>query len=155
MNVRIDYNKVSPAAVQALLQVEAYIAKSGLPRPLVELIKLRASFLNGCAYCIDMHWKDARAAEVSEQRLYGLAAWRESPYYEPHERAALAWTDALTLITDGHAPDSVYHELKSHFDEQQIIDLSVAIGMINLWNRLAIGMRAPAGTYRARTLKHG
>ncbi|MEY4582024.1 MAG: hypothetical protein RL701_6727 [Pseudomonadota bacterium] len=150
MNARIDYRQVAPTALKALQQVEIYIAGCGLPKPLIELVKLRASLLNGCAFCIDMHWKDARAAGETEQRLYGLSAWSESPYYEASERAALAWTDALTNITAGHAPDVVYNELRTQFDEKQIVDLSVVIGMINLWNRLALGVRTPAGHYRPR-----
>jgi AhpD family alkylhydroperoxidase len=153
METRIEYAKVSPAAVQALYHVETYLAKSGLPKSMVHLIKLRASQINGCAFCIDMHWKDARADGETEQRLYGLDAWRESPYYEPQERAALAWTESLTRITEGHAPDSVYAELRAHFDEKQSVDLSVAIGMINLWNRLALAMRVPVGVYQPRKVR--
>jgi AhpD family alkylhydroperoxidase len=152
METRIEYAKVAPAAIQALQQVETYVARAGLPKALLELIKLRASQINGCAFCIDMHWKDARAHGESEQRLYGLSAWREAPYYEPSERAALAWTEALTLVTDGHVPDAAYAEVRAHWDDKQIVDLSVAIGMINLWNRLAIAVRSPAGTYQPRKL---
>jgi len=152
METRIEYAKVAPAAVQALIHVETYLAKSGLPKSLTELVKLRASQINGCAFCIDMHWKDARAHGETEQRLYGLSAWREAPYYEPNERAALAWTEALTLITEGHAPDSVYEEVRRHFDDKQTVDLSIAIGMINLWNRLALAVRVPAGSYQPRKL---
>jgi AhpD family alkylhydroperoxidase len=114
----------------------------------VHLIKMRASQINGCAYCIDMHSKDARAAGETEQRLYALDAWREAPFYTDRERAALAWTEALTLIREGHAPDGVYEQVRQHLAEDELVALSVAIATINAWNRLAIGLRAVPGTYR-------
>jgi AhpD family alkylhydroperoxidase len=115
---------------------------------LIELVKMRASQINGCAYCLDMHSKDALAQGETAQRLIGLDAWREAPYYTPRERAALAWTEALTRVGDTHAPDDVYDELKPHFTEAEIVALTFAIVAINAWNRLAIGFRAPAGTYQ-------
>ena len=112
------------------------------------MIKLRASQVNGCAYCIDMHWKDLRAIGESEQRLYGLDAWRESPYYSDRERAALAWTEAVTLITEGHVPDAVYQEVRPHFSDKELADLTLAVATINAWNRLAIASRTEAGKYQ-------
>ena len=111
------------------------------------MVKLRASQMNGCAYCIDMHWKDARAAGESEQRLYGLDAWREASYYTDRERAALEWTEALTNITDGHVPDAVYDAVRGHFSDKELADLTWAVAAINAWNRVAIAFRSEAGTY--------
>ena len=147
MKQRIDYQTVAPEALQGMLATEKYLARSPLGHPLIHVIKLRASQMNGCAYCIDMHWKDARAAGETEQRLYGLDAWRESPYYTDRERAALAWTEALTNITDGHAPDAVYEHVKSHLSEREIADLTIAVAQINAWNRIAISMRTEPGSY--------
>jgi len=147
MEPRIDYSKLTPAAYKALSSLEVYLHRCGLDAKLMHMVKLRASQINGCAFCIDMHWKDARAAGETEQRLYGLSAWRESPYYTPRERAALAWTEALTLMSETHAPDDVYEELRAHFSEKEIADLTWVIAAINAWNRMAIGMRAVPGTY--------
>ncbi len=130
--------------------LESYVRNSGLERSLLELVKLRASQINGCAYCIDMHTKDARAAGESEQRLYALSAWRETPFYTDRERAALKWTETVTLISDGHAPDEVYEEARRHFSEQELVDLTLAIVAINGWNRLAISFRAVPGTYQPK-----
>jgi AhpD family alkylhydroperoxidase len=121
---RIDGAKLAPGGYKAMLGLEAYLHECGLEILLLHLIKLRASQINGCAYCIDMHWKDARSVGDSEQRLYSLDAWRESPYYSERERAALAWTEAVTLITDGHAPDQVYEEVRRHFSEKELADLN-------------------------------
>jgi len=148
MKPRIEGAKVAPGAYHAMLGLEAYLHQSGLEIPLLHLIKLRASQLNGCAYCIDMHWKDLRAVGENEQRLYGLDAWRESPYYTDRERAALAWTEAVTLITDGHVSDEVYEEVRPNFSEKELADLTFAIATINAWNRLAISLRAEAGKYQ-------
>ena len=143
------FNSASaPEAFRALGSLELYLKKCGLEHGLLHMIKLRASQLNGCAYCIDMHWKDARAAGESEQRLYGLDAWEESPYYNDRERAALAWTESVTRLSDGHAPDSVYDTLRSHFTEKEIVDLTWAVAAINAWNRVVIASRSKAGTYR-------
>ncbi|MDO9707755.1 carboxymuconolactone decarboxylase family protein [Paracraurococcus lichenis] len=142
MHPRIDYAAVSPKLLQAMLGLEKAVASSGLERPLLELVKMRASQINGCAYCLDMHARDARKAGETEARLYLLNAWREAPHYTPRERAALAWTEALTRVADTHAPDADYEALKAHFSEEEIVRLSFAIVAINGWNRLAIGFRA-------------
>jgi len=138
---RLNANHAAPDAVAALRGVEAYLQRCGLERSLIELVKMRASQINGCSYCLDMHSRDARAAGETEQRLYLLDGWRESPLYSARERAALAWTEALTRVADTHAPDDDYAAARRAFDDQQLTDLTVLIGMINLWNRLAIGFR--------------
>ncbi len=148
MQPRLDYRKVSPGALQAMLGLEAYLAKCSLEHSLLYLIKMRASQINGCAYCLDMHSKDARAEGETEQRLYALEAWRETPFYSPCERAALAWTEALTLISETHAPDEVFREVRAQFSEQEVADLTLAIVAINGWNRIAIGFRTEVGTYQ-------
>ncbi|MGC4017592.1 MAG: carboxymuconolactone decarboxylase family protein [Luteolibacter sp.] len=142
MQPRFDYSKADPAGYQAVLKLEMHIRNSGIDPTLWELVKLRASQINGCAYCIDMHSKEARGKGETEQRIYLLNAWRESPLYTDAERAVLAWTEAVTLISQTHAPDEVYEELARHFSEEQITQITIAIGMINLWNRLAISFRA-------------
>lgn len=144
---RLDYTKASPEAVQAMYGLERVIRTSGLDPKILELVKTRASQLNGCAFCIDMHTKDARAHGETEQRLYGLSAWRETPFYSEKERAALAWTEALTNIQQGHAPDEVYAEVRAHFEEKELLFLTLAITTINAWNRIAIGFRVPPGSY--------
>jgi AhpD family alkylhydroperoxidase len=138
---RLLPREIAPDGYATLRGVEDYIQRSGLPPLLIELVKMRASQINGCAYCLDMHSKDARKRGETEQRLYLLNAWRESPLYSPKERAALAWTEALTLVATTHAPDSDYEGLRKHFTDKEIVDLTILVGMINLWNRLAIGMR--------------
>ena len=148
MEPRIDTAKVDPKAYQAMYALETYVRHSGLEQPLLELIKMRASQINGCAYCLDMHSKDARAAGETEQRLYGLNAWEESPFYSERERAALAWTEAVTLVSQGHVPDEVYEKVKKQFSEKEIVALTMAVAAINAWNRLAISLRAVAGTYQ-------
>lgn len=148
MEIRFNYAKSSPGAVKAMLDMERYLHGCGLEETLLHMIKLRASQINGCAYCLDMHWKDARALGETEQRLYSLDAWRECPYYTDRERAALAWTEALTLITQGHAPDAVYEQARAHFSEKELSDLTFAVTTINAWNRLAISSRAEPGTYK-------
>lgn len=139
---RLSIPKTTPEGYAALTAVETYIQHSRLPASLVDLMKMRASQINGCAFCLDMHSKDARKLGETEQRLYLLNAWRESPIYTPAERAALAWTEALTLVAETHAPDADYELLQKHFSAKEIADLTILIGMINLWNRVAIGMRA-------------
>ncbi|HZS87975.1 MAG TPA: carboxymuconolactone decarboxylase family protein [Chloroflexota bacterium] len=151
MEPRIDYGTIAPGAMQAMRGLETYVRQCGLEASLLELVRLRASQLNGCAYCIDMHTKDARAAGESEQRLYALTAWRETPFYSERERAALAWTEAITLISWEHAPDEVYGQARAHFSEKELVDLTMAIITINGWNRLAIGFRTVPGTYRPAT----
>ena len=149
MAVRINAAEVAPGAYQAMRCLEQYVSQSGLERSLLELVKTRASQVNGCAFCLDMHTKDARAAGESEQRLYALSAWREAPFFTPRERAALAWTEAVTLVHQGHVPDEVYHEARTHFTEKELVDLTLAVVAINGWNRLAISFRyPPPGSYQ-------
>ena len=148
MSERINYAKVTPEGYRAMSGLERYVRGSGLEPSLLELVKLRASQINGCAYCIDMHWKDARARGESEQRLYGLMAWRESPYYTERERAALAWTEAVTLIADSHVPDELYEQVRQSFNETELANLTFALVAINGWNRLAISLRTEPGTYQ-------
>src|SRR6185369_11866721 len=148
MTQRIDYGKVSPGALNAMYGLEKYLLKSSLEHSLRELVKMRASLINGCAYCIDMHSKDARAAGETEQRLYGLSAWRETPFYTDRERAALAWTEALTLVAETHVPDEVFEQARQHFSEQELVDLTMAVVAINGWNRIAISLRMEPGTYQ-------
>ncbi len=148
MQPRIDYRKFAQGALNPIFALEKYIAESGLEPKLVHLVKMRASQINGCAYCLDMHSIDARAAGETEQRLYTLDAWRETPFFTDRERAALAWTEAVTLIAQTHAPDDVYADLQKQFTEKEIVDLTFVVGTINLWNRLAISTRAVPGHYK-------
>ena len=148
MEARIDYLKVNRGLYHAMLGLEQYLHQCSLEQPLLNLIKLRSSQLNGCAYCIDMHWKDLRSTGEPEQRLYGLDAWEESPYYSDRERAALAWTEAVTNIQDGHAPDDVYDQVRKQFTEAELADLTFAIATINSWNRLSIAARTVPGAYQ-------
>ena len=142
MKPRMNFYKAAPETINALVAVENQIKASGLEQSLIELVKTRASQINGCAYCIDMHTADARKHGETEQRLYLLNAWRESPLYSDRERAALAWTEAVTLISETHAPDDVYNEVRAHFSEAETVNLTMLIGAINAWNRLAIAFRA-------------
>jgi AhpD family alkylhydroperoxidase len=139
---RLDFRATAPQASAAVSAVERYIQSCGLEKSLIELVKMRASQINGCAYCLDMHSRDARHHGETEQRLYVLTAWRESPLYSPRERAALAWTECLTKVATEGAPDDAYAALEAHFSPKEIVEVSILIGLINLWNRLAIGMRA-------------
>jgi AhpD family alkylhydroperoxidase len=148
MNTRISYKNVDPKAPQLLLAVEAHIRASKLESKLLHLVKMRASQINGCAFCLDMHSKDARADGESEQRLYSLDAWHEAPYYNDRERAALEWTEAVTTLSNGHAPDSVFEKVRAHFREDEIVALTLSIAMINAWNRLNVAFRTEAGGYR-------
>jgi len=148
MKQRIDWKTVAPNGYAAQLGLETYARRSGLERTLLELVKTRASQINGCANCLDMHTKDARANGESEQRLHVLAAWREAPFYSDRERAALAWTEAVTRMAEGGVPDEVYAEARRHFDEKALVDLTLAIVAINGWNRLAVAFRTPAGSYQ-------
>ena len=154
MKPRLEYYKVAPGAFDAMLQIQKYVDNSGLERSLMELVKMRASQINGCAYCIDMHSKDARTLGETEQRLYGLNAWHESPFYTDRERAALAWTEAITRISETQAPDEVYEEARKQFNEKELVDLTMVIIAINGWNRLAIGFRSVAGTYQPAKHNH-
>jgi AhpD family alkylhydroperoxidase len=131
-----------------MLGLEKYLHDCGLEVPLLHLVKLRASQINGCAYCLDMHWKDLRAVGENEQRLYSLDAWEESPYYTDRERAALLWTDTVTRVAATHVPDEVYEKVKPHFTEKELADLTLAVATINAWNRLAISARTTPGTYQ-------
>jgi len=148
MKSRIDFSKLNPKVMQALLGLGAFVHDSGLDQKLLHLVMLRASQINGCAYCLDMHSKDARADGETEQRLYGLDAWRESPYYSPKERAALAWTEAVTLVSQTRVPEEVYDEVKQQFSESDIVNLTVAVTTINTFNRLNVAFRTEAGGYR-------
>ncbi len=149
MQSRLDFPTAAPGAVKAMLGLQAYVAQSGLEPSLLELVKFRASQINGCAYCLDMHSKDARARGETEQRLYALNAWRETPFYTDRERAALAWTEAVTLVAHDHVPDSVYGEVRQHFTDQELVDLTLAAIAINGWNRLSIGFPNGAGNVPA------
>ncbi len=151
MKPRIDLTK-SPAALQGMFGLERQVRQAGFEHGLLDLVRMRASQINGCAFCLDMHSKDARAAGETEQRLYGLDAWREAPYYSARERAALEWTEALTLIAGSHAPDDVYERVRAQFSEEEIVNLSLAIVQINGWNRLSIGLRAVPGAYQPGSL---
>jgi AhpD family alkylhydroperoxidase len=153
MKRRLSYMKYAPKAIDAMRGLEEYVHASGLEAPLIELVKMRASQINGCAYCLDMHSKDARAAGETEQRLYLLSAWRESPMYTDRERAALEWTEAVTNVSRDNVPDAVYDAVRPHFSEQELVDLTVAIVAINGWNRFAISFRAEPGKYQPAAQK--
>lgn len=148
MEARIDYTKVNRGVFEALLGVEKYLRGCGLDAKLQDLIRLRASQINGCAYCIDMHWKDLRATGETEQRLYGLDAWEESPFYTDRERAVLAWTEAVTNLHEGHVPDSVYEQVRKFFNENELADLTLCVTSINSWNRMNIAARTVPGGYQ-------
>ncbi len=150
MKQRIDYKKVAPEAYKAMLGIEAYVRGSGLEHSLLELVKTRVSQINGCAHCLDMHTKDARAAGETEQRLYLLPAWREAPFYSDRERAALVWAEAVTQISTNDVSDELYAEVRRHFDEKALVDLTLAVVGINGWNRLAVPFRAETGSYQAK-----
>lgn len=151
MKARLNYGKAAPGVYTAMDALDQYVQDCGLERPLILLVQLRASQINGCAYCIDMHWKDLRAIGETEQRLYSLDAWRECPYYSERERAALAWTEAVTLISAGHAADEVYESVHRHFSEKELSDMTLVIAAINAWNRLSISARLVPGGYQPAT----
>ncbi len=148
MAPRLNYGKVAPGTYQAMDALDQYLQACDVERSLILLVQLRTSQINGCAYCLDMHWKDLRAVGEHEQRLYSLDAWRECPYYSDRERAALAWTEAVTLITDGGVADAVYDTVRPHFSEKELSDLTLAVAAINAWNRLSIAGRLTPGTYQ-------
>jgi AhpD family alkylhydroperoxidase len=148
MKARLDWLRAAPRAVRSMGTLQAYVDDCGLEHSLLELVKMRASQLNGCAYCLDMHSKDARAAGETEQRLYLLNAWREAPFYSERERAALEWTEALTQVADTHVPDEVYALARAHFSETELVNLTMAVVAINGWNRIAIAFRSEPGTYQ-------
>lgn len=145
--MRIDHGEVLPEATEAMSGLERVVRRSSLEPRLLELVKIRASQINGCAYCLDMHTKDARAIGEDEQRLQLVVAWREAPGFSPRERAALAWCEALTLLPETGAPDEAYEEVNRHFTPEEQVVLMLAVVAINGWNRLAVGFRTPAGTY--------
>ncbi len=148
MQPRLSYSKIAPGGYRAMSALEEYVRSSGLEPLLLELVRLRASQINGCAYCIDMHTKDARGAGESEQRLYLLSAWRESPFYSDRERAALEWTEAVTLVSETHVPDDVYERARTQFQPEELVNLTLAIAAINTWNRMSIAFRAVPGSYQ-------
>jgi AhpD family alkylhydroperoxidase len=150
MNARLEYASHSPAGFRAFLALNEFVEHCGLEPSLLELIKIRASQINGCAFCLDMHTIDARAAGESEQRIYLLDAWRESPFYSDRERAALAWTEAVTLVSETHVPDDVYEEVRRHFNEEELVNLTWAVVTINGWNRMAIAFRSQPGQYKGK-----
>ena len=147
MKLRLNYSQVEPKALKAMMELENYVAASELGLPLRELVKIRASQINGCAYCIDMHTKDARAEGETEQRIYALSAWRETPFFTERERAALEWTEALTLISEVEISNELYEKVSVYFTESEIIALSMTIVAINGWNRLAISFGTVPGSY--------
>src|ERR1700754_4851818 len=153
MQPRLNSMNASPAAYQAMLGLEGFVRKSGLEHSLLELVKMRTSQINQCAFCLDMHSKDARAAGETEQRLYTLNAWEETPFFTDRERAALAWTEAVTLVTKDHVPDAVYEEARKQFSEEELVNLTLAVVAINGWNRLSIAFRAVPGAYQPPTHK--
>ena len=148
MKPRIEYAKVAPDGYAAMLGLEKYARSSGLELSLLELVKVRASQINGCAYCLDMHTKDARAAGEKEQRLYAVAAWHEAPFFSERERAALAWTEAVTRVGETQVPDETYELARRQFGEKELVDLTLAIVAINGWNRIAVAFRSVPGSYR-------
>jgi AhpD family alkylhydroperoxidase len=151
MEPRLDFRKFNAEPLQALQSMEQYLGGCGLEHKFLHLLKLRASQINGCAYCIDMHSIDARAAGETEQRLYALNAWRETPFFTDRERAALAWMEAITLLAESHVPDNVYEDTRKHFSDQEIVDLTYLAATINAWNRLAVSLRSVPGRYRAKS----
>ena len=153
MEARFNFMKAAPGVYAAMRGMEHYLQECGLEQPLLHLIKLRASQINGCAYCLDMHWRDLQAIGEKAQRMYSLDGWRECPYYTERERAALAWTEAVTLISRDHAPDAVYEEVRAQFSEKEICDLTLAVAAINAWNRLAISSRTVPGGYQPQSAK--
>lgn len=148
MEPRLNYIKAAPDAYKAMAGLEQYVRQSGLEPSLLELVKTRASQINGCAFCLDMHTKDARAAGETEQRLYVLSAWRETPFFTERERAALAWTEIITRIAEAHVSDEAYAAVREHFDEKELVDLTLAITTINAWNRLSIAFGSVPGSYQ-------
>src|SRR5580698_6508876 len=154
MTARINLTHVTPGIIQAMLGLERQVRRAGFDQSLLELVRMRTSQINGCAYCLDMHSKDARANGESEQRLYSLNAWRETPFFTDRERAALQWTEAVTLVSHDHIPDPAYEEARKHFSEAELVNLTMAIVAINGWNRLAIGFRVVPGSYQPAKATH-
>ena len=150
MHARLESARKSPSGHRAFLALNQFVENCGLEHPLLELIKIRASQINGCAFCLDMHTVDARAAGESEQRIYLLDGWREAPFYSDRERAALRWTEAVTLVSETHVPDDVYEEARRHFSEEELVNLTWAVVTINGWNRMAIAFRSQPGNYKGK-----
>lgn len=148
MSARLRFPNASPDGYKALFQLEEFVEHCGLELSLIRLIQIRASQINGCAFCMDMHTKDARAEGETEQRLYLLAGWREASCYSERERAALEWTEAITLVAEGRVPDEVYERVRPHFTDEELANLTLAISTINVWNRLNVAFRTPAGSYQ-------
>lgn len=155
MKQRLNHTEVGQGALKAMFGLGAYLAKTGLEPSLLQLLDFRVSQINGCAYCLDMHSKDLRAGGESEQRLYLLDAWRETPFYTERERAALAWAEAVTLITEGHVPDEVYEQARGQFSEEELVNLTLAVVTINGWNRLNIAFRTTPGSYQPASARAG
>jgi len=153
MRLIIDNRKLPPGARNVMLELEEYLRTCGLPANLLHLIELRVSQINGCAYCIDMHAKELRAAGETEQRLYLLAAWRETPFYSDRERAALAWAEAVTLVAEGHVPDEVHEQAHNQFTDEELVNLTLAVVAINGWNRFSVAFRSVAGTYQPQQIQ--
>jgi AhpD family alkylhydroperoxidase len=154
MSARIDYRKVSPQAATAMAGLERFVRTSGLDPALVELVKLRASYINGCAYCVDVHTKDARVAGESAQRLHAIPVWRETPFFTPRERAALAWTESVTEVARTGVPDDAYEQARAEFSESELVALTMAIITINGWTRLAVSFRTEPGSYPPGADRH-
>ncbi len=150
MNARLNYIKAAPGVYEAMMRLGEYVDNCGLEPSLLLLVQTRASQINGCAYCLDMHTQDARAEGESEQRLYLLPAWREAPFYSERERAALEWTEAITLVANDHVPDEVYERVRPHFTDEELANLTMAINVINSWNRFNVAFRTPAGIYHRK-----
>ena len=153
MTSRLDLGATAPLGMKPRLDLTRYVDGCGLEHPLLELVKLRASYMNGCAYCVDMHTKDARADGETEQRIYAVPVWRETPFFSPRERAALAWTEAVTELGPHGVPDEVYAEASAHFAPKELADLTLAVISINAWNRVAVPFRAPVGSYKAGSVR--
>ena len=150
MEPRLNYGKVAPGATRAMMALENYVHESGLEQSLLELVKIRASQINGCAYCLDMHTKDARANGETEQRIYTVSAWRETPFFSDRERAALLWSETLTKLSQNDVPDEIFEAVHAHFSDEEMVNLTMAIIAINGWNRLAVGFRSEVGTYQPK-----
>jgi len=148
MTPRIDYTKLAPKALQAIMGVENYVRQSSLEQSLKSLVKLRVSYMNGCAYCVDMHSKDARAEGETEQRVYAVPVWADTPFFSERERAAFEWAEAVTRLGEHAVPDSLYESTLRHFSEAELVDLNMAVVAINIWNRIAIPFRAEVGSYQ-------
>jgi len=153
MEPRIDFTRLSPGGYKAMLGLEHYLSNSTVDEKLLHLVKLRVSQINGCAFCLDMHWKDLKVEGETDQRMYSLDAWRETSYYTDRERAALAWAEAVTNISDGHAPDELFEEARQYFSEQELADLTLAVTAINGWNRISIAFHVVPATYQPPQLK--